>query len=438
MKKGILLLMLLMLCAALPVSVLADAQSEWDLSCRQKAKAGAVLYDLTQGTDGPLLTERGILPEGTYLKADDYDTAAQVWHVTWMEDGVTHEGWMRHEHIAAARINIHFTDGTGIFVNEALADDLDALKAWVAENYPDKKLNGDGRQSAYKDGKRVTPVPTATPEPTPTPTPSPSPTPVPTPEPLLARDEAGDTCTVVQLGSRTSVVQGPDGMKHAATSTLVFAEDVPQDKRIAVIYAPKSGECTLRETASSRGKALLKADAGVIVPVLEYGEEFCLIRYQGTVGYVLTSVLEFCDPEEPYLGMGTIIKDGETDGQTDINIRNTPGRGSAKVAAWPTGTEVQVFPLEKGWYAVELNGVRGYVDEAYLLLPEPTPSPTPIATETPAPTATPEPTASPAPTEMPMATAVKPLDSDAVATPPVIVETEEAEPLEEDSDAAEA
>lgn len=135
---------------------------------------------------------------------------------------------------------------------------------------------------------------------------------------------------------------------------------------MAVIYAPKTGKCTLRKSASTSSAALKKCKAGTVVIVLEQGEKTCKINVNGTTGYVLTSCLRFYDANTPILGQGQLSYNGKTTGKTTVNVRNTPEKGSAVIGDWKTGTQVQVFSHENGWYEIEYQGMHGYVQEKYL------------------------------------------------------------------------
>ena len=151
-----------------------------------------------------------------------------------------------------------------------------------------------------------------------------------------------------------------------STDHLVFAEDVNTAHRIAVIYAPRSGSAALREKAASSGKKLDACATGRIVPVLEYGEEFTRVRYEGQEGWVMTDALQFFPGGGSPLGMGTLHLKGKMDGASSVTIRTNTSTSSAKVASWPTGTTVTVLRHEGVWYAVEYDGWYGYVHQQYL------------------------------------------------------------------------
>ena len=150
-----------------------------------------------------------------------------------------------------------------------------------------------------------------------------------------------------------------------STSDLTFSENVPENKKLATIYAPRTGKASLRQTASSKGTLLKNCKAGTIVSVLAIGNGYTRINYKGTVGYIKTACLKFYGDSES-TAQGVLSYKGNTGGGTTVNVRNTPKGDSAKVAEWRTGTEVTILSHANGWYEIEANGMHGYVMEKYV------------------------------------------------------------------------
>ena len=173
---------------------------------------------------------------------------------------------------------------------------------------------------------------------------------------------------LMRLGVASSAVIVNGEEKGIPTSELDFGSTAEKEKQVAVIHAPKTGKCTLRAKAADSSKALQKCKAGTVVMVLEYGRNWCKISDNGDVGYVQTGCLKWYNAETE--GTGLLSYNGRTTGSTTINVRNTPSGDSAKVAEWKTGTKVEVFGLEKGWYEIEYNGIHGFVMEKFLTVEE--------------------------------------------------------------------
>ena len=172
--------------------------------------------------------------------------------------------------------------------------------------------------------------------------------------------------TLEQVGTRTSKVHYNGKTHEVPTAELNFGGDVPEGKETGVIYAPNTGKASLRSKASSSATVLRKCKAGTVVTVLDWGNNYCKINYKGSVGYVLTDCLLFPSADQEVLGTAQLSYNGRTTGSTTINVRNPSSGDSAKIAEWPTGTEVEVFGLENGWYEIEYDGIHGFVMEKFL------------------------------------------------------------------------
>lgn len=149
---------------------------------------------------------------------------------------------------------------------------------------------------------------------------------------------------------------------RAKQSDLTFSEDVPENKRPAAIYAPRTGKASLRQTASSKRKLLKNCRAGAIVSVLAIGNGYPRINYKGTVGYIKTACLKFYGDSES-TAQGVLSYKGNTGGGTTVNVRNMPMGDSAKAAGWRAGTEAAILSHENGRYEIKTNGMHGYVME---------------------------------------------------------------------------
>ena len=153
------------------------------------------------------------------------------------------------------------------------------------------------------------------------------------------------------------------------TKYLTFGGNENASHRIGVVYAPRSGEASLRDTEG--GSTIDKAKTGRIVAVLEYdGGTYTKILYDGVEGYIRTDCLLFFSGAETTLGSGTIHIKGATDGAKTVTLRATASSSQAKVTALSTGVIVTVHEKDGDWYAVEADGWYGYVQDEYLNMNE--------------------------------------------------------------------
>lgn len=155
------------------------------------------------------------------------------------------------------------------------------------------------------------------------------------------------------------------------TKYLTFGGNEDASHRIGVVYAPRSGEASLREEEGGSAKVIDKAKTGRIVAVLQYdGGTYTKILYDGVEGYIRTDCLIFFSGEETALGSGVIHIKGATDGAKTVTLRATASSSQAKVTALNTGAAVTVYEKDGDWYAVEADGWYGYVQDQYLKMDE--------------------------------------------------------------------
>lgn len=172
------------------------------------------------------------------------------------------------------------------------------------------------------------------------------------------------------LGLAETCIRDGEGERMIPTADLEFQTEAPEGKRIAYIYAPNTGKCSMWKKASKNSDLVKKCKAGTVVMVLDYGSKFCKIRYDDKEGYVLTSCLRFSGKAVEPIGTGKISYKGKTTGSTTVNIRGAGNSDAHRIAEWRTGTEVTVFSHKNGWYEVEYRGVHGWVQEQFLTLIE--------------------------------------------------------------------
>lgn len=234
------------------------------------------------------------------------------------------------------------------------------------------------------------------------------------PIPAMLETDAGEpeAVSVVRLGVVYSLVDTAEGIVEAETALLTFAEEIPEEKKLGYVHAPRTGQAGLREAASKSSKVLTQLKAGQIVAVLALEEDFAHVNVQGQEGWLRLDCLRYFQmnderyesadsresiptasgkpdtpehdtektgekdvliaiegqPEnrEDYPRQAVLSCQGETGGETSVNLRNAPTKDSAKTAVWRTGEEVTVLSGGDGWYLAEARGICGYVMESFL------------------------------------------------------------------------
>ena len=369
MKCKNVILSILIAVLLLPIVAFAQTQEEWNLSCRWKTSCSTTVYAL--GTENEV---QETIPANTYVRI--YDSVGEMKKIRYMIGGSQRTGLVNSSNLVKCTSSVRGNSGYAEGVHE-LDPNHDAIlqNSEVITIAESLLQNGTTDYSGLNFSTPDSPTAQAA-QATAGRSSSSSSSSQPRGSDTHDEPEATTTSrgnvqvTVEQLGSTTSKVRYNGTTTEVKTADLVFSSDVPEGKRIAVVYAPNTGKASLRAKASSSADVLKKCKAGTIVSVLEYGKKFCKINYNGSVGYILTSCLQFISPDEQPVGTGVLTYKGKATGRTTINVRNDADGDSAKITEWRTGTEVLVFGKEGKWYEVEANGMRGFVKEEFLTMNE--------------------------------------------------------------------
>lgn len=361
MKKLFCIVSFLLVMTMLPVVAFAQTQEEWNLSCNLKTSGSTTVYKI--GTENEV---QETIPANTYVKVYD-STGNDMKKIRYMIGGSIRTGKVYSSALVSCTSSVRGSSGYAENVHELDPNHDAILQSSVVSTIAESLLlngttdysgltfsnpNSPSAQAAQATASRTDAQENAD-------------------EPLAANQTATQNdvqVTVEQLGTTTSRVSYQGTVSEVPTAALSFSNDVSEDKRIAVVYAPRTGKATLRKKASTSAESIRKCKAGTIVSVLEYGKRFCKINYDGSVGYILTSCLQFHSPKEQPISSAVLTYNGKATGRTTINIRNDADGDSAKIVEWKTGTEVVVFGEQGGWYEVEANGMRGFVMEDFITL----------------------------------------------------------------------
>lgn len=360
MKKLFCIVSFLLVMTMLPVVAFAQTQEEWNLSCNNKTSSSTTVYK-TDAKDEIKET----IPANTYVKIQGSGTDG-LCVITYMVNGRKSTGLVKRSNLVSCSSQVRGSNGIADNVHELDPDHDKILQEGKVVSVAESLLQSGTTDYSGLDfttemaAEHVAQV-TAK---------------------RAGTDTGSDTTSIViqgevqvsleQLGTTTSRISYQGTVSEVPTSELRFGSDVPDDKKIAVVYAPRTGKASLREKASTSAAVITKCKAGTIVSVMEYGKKFCKISYNGSVGYILTSCLQFHAPTEQPIGEAVLTYNGKATGRTTINIRNDADGDSAKITEWRTGTTVLVYGQENGWYEIEANGMRGYVKGDFITLSEKT------------------------------------------------------------------
>ena len=380
MKRIAPVLMTLILILCLPAISIAMTQEEWNQGCYTKTKGTTTIYSVivNEETGEKETTPVGSLPSGTYIHENVYDYDLRMWEISWYPGGSSAMGWVSRDNLTDATKWVYYSDGSGDPLPEALVNNPEALKAYMDRVMPGYSLQGDGSKpvnpystkpedesvSGEKSKAKATGsgsktqdngLITAT---------------LQTEDPIATEEQGPIMVEVRKLGITSSIVYRDGKEETVQTGDLSFAQNAPEGKELAVIFAPKAGYATMRKTASSNGKVVKKIKAGTIVLVLEIGEKWVKIQNQNQIGYIAGSCLHFYPSDTKAKATGTISYKGKTTVNTTVNIRNAADKGSSKVAEWKVGKEVTVLNRANEWVEIEADGICGYILDEFISITE--------------------------------------------------------------------
>ncbi|NLV59552.1 MAG: SH3 domain-containing protein [Clostridiales bacterium] len=208
----------------------------------------------------------------------------------------------------------------------------------------------------------------------------------------------GQSVIVLSRGERWSQVRYEGVTGYMLTASLTFQDEGgSHGEGEAAIVNTQSGSLNLRREAMAGSAILTTIPKGTQITVTARGTSWSAVRYNGFVGYVMTSFLQFMDegtnpqPTDP-TGDRTATVATESG---SLNLRAQARAGSAILRTIPKGARITVHQMGTEWSNVTYLGTTGYVMTVFLafdeeLEPTPTPlEPTPTPQE---PTPTPEPT----------------------------------------------
>ena len=187
-----------------------------------------------------------------------------------------------------------------------------------------------------------------------------------------AGDEA-QTVSLQTLGVAMSEIYMDGEFLRVPTASLSWETEADDNQRIAVIYAPSTGKCTMREEASKKGKIIMTCKAGRVVSVLRVGDVYTRIVYDGVEGLVLNSCLKFYEtPDEDAFTTGLLSAKGKTNTTATVSVYQLT-KSRRRLDKIRVGAYLAVMDKVGEWYEVDVNGWHGFVKDANVTLDAPLP-----------------------------------------------------------------
>ncbi|MGN1367290.1 MAG: hypothetical protein ACI4WX_00340 [Aristaeellaceae bacterium] len=126
---------------------------------------------------------------------------------------------------------------------------------------------------------------------------------------------------------------------------------------LARIYAPKKGVASVYARDEGRGGVIKKFKTGSIVLVLGKAGKYTKVFGEGTVGYVITSALEFMEPCAQ-AEHATVRRGGY--------LHLVARANGYRLVKLPEGAGIDLISEADGWALTEYEGFAGYVETSML------------------------------------------------------------------------
>lgn len=176
----------------------------------------------------------------------------------------------------------------------------------------------------------------------------------------------GSSVEVLSQGSDWTQVRWSGATGYVMTKFLSFGAGA--GTTITARVYTSGGNLNLRQTASAWALVLTSIPNGTEISVLEKGDSWCRVSWQGTTGYVMTDYLSFSGAQAMNT-KGWIV----TGISGSVNVRQSASYSATAISAFAPGTQITITGKEGEWYAVTWGSVSGYVHADYVTLTEPAP-----------------------------------------------------------------
>jgi uncharacterized protein YgiM (DUF1202 family) len=142
----------------------------------------------------------------------------------------------------------------------------------------------------------------------------------------------------------------------------------------AVVSGTNGDGVRLRSSASMQGAIIMVVSEGQGVSVISGSTgDWVAVSYRGTSGYIHMNYLAAgsgdSDDDDDGGGSGGLSAGDHARVTSDLNLRYDPSTSAGIAAVAPTGTVVEITGgLSNGFYAVDWDGLSGYMHSDYLAL----------------------------------------------------------------------
>lgn len=367
MKKIAFLLLLAAL--LLPACANAMTEYEWNLRCAHKLNSNATLYvchvaegeatrtDLHISAQNYVFTPVGNLPAGSYVQIDDLGFDGKM-GIKYFRSGSTHFAYVDKSLVSNAFVTVRINQHENFAVPELCYSDPGSWYAVLSEKFgidkailvveaiqnggytePEKKpsTSTSNKTSNISTKKKTTENLTL--------------------DIGIETDDGLTNVTVKKLGVYESTIKLGEEERVVPTGQLVYEHEAAPEEALAVINAKNTGEVILRPQQETTGR-VTKCKTGRVALVIEKGQSWSKLWYDGYVGYVQNKYLL-------HIPMAETAADAAV-GDAAAPMHLGTHRDTRVVTRVKKGTAVKILWQGETWAEVAVDGWRGYIQLKYL------------------------------------------------------------------------
>ena len=375
-------LFILILCAALcmTVSTFADVELTFEQVCKHKTTAQTQVY--TVGEDGKTLNSGPVLPAGTYIipNGQTVEGRSDLAGVTYYR--FENYGFIDSSVITSAVVSVPLSNGESVTVGEALANSTTALNHWINMEYDttvagttytdangisheigndpaagegdlEDRLAGEakyqtamGRATKNNGGYALT----------------------------VYKDDKGNETEVqvLYMGLARSKVRMEGKEQMVDTWRLSWETEAPEDKVLAVITPKDAKNVRMRATHNEKSTVLDRVDTARVVQVLKTDKSWTLVDTNDELlpcGYIQTAVLTFYPNEKKEYQSAVITVKGSTKANGNlVKIRAKGDRNGRIIGEFTPGEPLTVLQNEEtgNWMEVDVGGYHAFIQSEYV------------------------------------------------------------------------
>ncbi len=380
MKRRVFLLLLaVMLC----ITAAAFAtELTWDQNCYHKTSAATMLYVQLPGDD--FLTSTSMLPAGTYIRTTGQSLEGKT--------GISYSanncdplyGYIDGSVIVSATSSYTLSNGTVVYLPEALVRSRAALNIWLEMEYgetTDSATYTDengvtheiGNEAALEDQGVIDGnalyykyINTATVQNgayTPT---------------VYTEDDGNHVAVqVVFMGLARSKIILNGEEQLVETWRLTWETEAPEDSVLAIVTPPKGqGTVKVHSEASSKSGIINRVDACRVVRVISTGKNWTLVDIDDNEdftprGYIATAYLELLPNIPVHYEPAKLSVLGNVSGGDTVWIRAEDKDNSAHIVEFYTGEPMSVYAQNDKWSEIDIGGYHAFVLSKFVTMDEP-------------------------------------------------------------------